>query len=342
MSREASIGTERSLSLEDCRRFFYERSDVSLGIVPQLLLDDAAAEAWTYFWYAARVVDDDLEAGRVTPEDLLRWLRGVPRSDAAGQALGQFWAHLPSHLDASRIRSDLEYALRGLARERHFTQPPSVTDYAALIHAKAGVPLGILNELLLPEEDPADRRRFSDLLAFSIQLGDDLRDVDRDTARGFHFVTRDELEAAHHEDPDETDPVGLIIREWREHACLALALLALECADRFVDPTNRERARLEANLWLFAIESAQLHEGNRPLHFPFPLEGLLRQGAPSTARLLAARRVLHNEPALFGPRKWDPRTRRMEVQRIQSLLPPLYATFEQEAQTGATRRVVTE
>lgn len=311
------------------RRFLYERGDASLGIVPMLLLDEPAADRWGSFWYAARIADDEIEDRTATAEEYVQRLRSGG-SAAPDLALARFFGGLSPEA-AATVRAELETALRALGRERERTGPPTMAEYACDVREKAGVPLAILNRLLLPAEDPASVRRFSVLLALSIQLGDDLRDHKRDAAKGLHVVTREELDLAASTRPLEPDPMAAI-GPWREQAAAWLAILALERSERFVQPEHRADARLETLLWLRAIETGQLRDQRSPMHWPPPLGDLVAGGAPTAARMAAARRVVHHEPDILGPlQRWDARQRLLELQRVRTGLPDLYEELERAA-----------
>ncbi len=121
----------------------------------------------------------------------------------------------------------------------------------------------------------------------------------------------------------------MVIAPWREAAAQWLAILALERAERFTTPANRTAARTQALLWLAAVESGQLRDQRRPLRWPSPLGELLADGAPTSARMAAARLVLRQEPRVLGTaQKWDARGRLDALQRVRKHVPDLYASLE--------------
>lgn len=316
-------------SPDECRRFFYERGDVSLGIVPQLLLDETTSDTWAYFWYAARIADDEIESGKATAQDYQRRLKLAGGNTPAEKCLAAFFETLPSHVDAGEVRAELDDALAALEHEESFTRPPTMQAYANVVQRKATPALHVLNRLLLPGEDAQSVQRFSNLLALSIQLGDDLRDRSRDAERGQNRITKEEIEAADREFPDEGDVVSVAVVPWREAASKWLAVTALERAERFNDPVHRQSARLEALLWIRAIDLGHLRDQRHPMRWPAPLGDLLGTSPPSRARMAAARRVVHNEPDILGgPRTWDSRHRLEELQRIKATLPEFYDALE--------------
>lgn len=319
-----------------CRRFFHEHGDVSLGLVPQLLLDEDRAELWGYFWYAARSVDDEIENGKASAEAHRARLDAETPETPAEHALAHFLARLPPGIDGGQVRRDLAHALDALGSERSFTGPPPLATYARVVRDKAGIPLSILNRLLLPAEEPDSVRRFSLLLGFSIQLGDDLRDRARDAEHHLFTVTREELELAAATRPGEPDALDLLLPAWREAAAQWLAILALEHAERFTGSEARAAARLETFLWLRAVELGRLRDASRPLRWPSPLGELLREGPPTAARMAAARRVLRHEPNVVGDaRRWDARGRKEALARAEATMPALYRAFEAAARGGA-------
>jgi hypothetical protein len=331
MSGGIALDAPAAVHPDACRRFLHERGDVSLGLVPQLLLDEGRADLWALFWFAARHADDDIEARRASPDDYARRI-WEPTEAPADRALARFLESLPGSLDGNAVRADLERALRALGRERSWTEPPTMTAYAETVRDKAGVPLVLLNRLLLEGEDAADVERFSHLLAFSIQLGDDLRDRARDQAQGLHTITEEEFALARAHHPEDPDPFALAIVPWREAAAQWLGVLALERAERFRDTDRRAVARLETLLWLRAIETGQLRDHRHPMRWPSPLGDLLAGGPPTAARMAAARRVVHHDPDVLGElRKWDARHRLQEMQRARRALPELYSFLDAAA-----------
>lgn len=330
MPGRTALDARAPLTPDACRRWLHERGDVSLGLMPQLLLDERGADTWGYFWYAARTIDDDVEARRVSVPEVLDRIEH-PGAGAADEALTLFFGLLPPTMPVAAVQSELALAVKALGREREWTAPPTLEQYALVVREKAGVPLTILNRLLLAGEDDASIRRFSVLLACSIQIGDDVRDRLRDAALGLQTIAQEEIDLAKAARPKDPDAVGAMVPAWRESAAQWLAMLALERAERFQRPEARAAARLETLLWLHAIDAGQLRTPG-PLQWPAPLGALLRDGAPSTARMAAARRVLHNEPAVTGDvRKWDVRNRLQELQRVKTGLPPVYEAFERAA-----------
>jgi len=331
MTGRTEVGSQTALSPDACRRFFYERGDVSLGLVPQLLLDAPRADAWGYFWYAARLADDDIEKRLADWSDYARRL-DAPTDAPADRALQQFFQSLPAGTDATAIRDELRRGLEALGRERALEAPPTLAEYADIVRDKAGAPLTILNRLLLPGEDEASLRRFSRLLALSIQLGDDVRDRERDRQLGLQTVTREEVELARQRYPEDPDPVGVALVAWREAAARWLAILALERTERFQNVDHRTAGRIEVLLWLRAIDAGQLRDQRRPLRWPSPLGELLRDGPPSAARMAAARRVVQHDPAVLGDtRKWEARNRLQELQATVRAMPELYQGLEKVA-----------
>jgi hypothetical protein len=331
MDGRTELNPPGELTPDACRRFFHGRGDVSLGLVPQLLLDAPRADLWGYFWYAARLADDDVENRRADWSEYAERLER-PTSHPADRALGLFLDRLPADAERALVKAELATSLEALGRERAMTGPPALAEYAEIVRDKAGVPLTILNRLLLPGEDDASVRRFSRLLALSIQLGDDVRDRTRDAQLGLHTVTREELDLARQRYPEDPDPAAVAIAPWREAASRWLAILALERTERFQDAAHRAAARVEVLLWLRAIDAGQLRDVRRPMRWPPPLGELLRDGPPSAARMAAARRVVQHDPAVLGDtRKWDPRNRLQELQATQRAMPSIYETLEKVA-----------
>lgn len=338
----AAVGHQEApiqLSPDVCRRYFHARGDVSLGLLPQLLLDEPRAELWAYFWYAARHADDAIESGKADAADLRRRIAS-PRDDApADQALQRFLAQLPATLPRASVAPLLEDALAALARERAWTTPPPLREYVATVAAKAGVPLYILHRLMMPHEDDANVRRMSHLLALSIQLGDDARDLDRDRRQGLQTVAAEEAALAAAEFPGETDPVAQALPGWREAASRWYAFQALESTERLTDLELRAQARTGVLLWLKAIESGQLRERSHPLRWPAPLGDLLGGGTPTAARMAAARRVLRNDPSIVSvASRWDARRRMEALKEIRKTMPPLYLEMGNHLRVAADTR----
>lgn len=315
-------------SPETCLAFFLRRKDLSLGILPQLLLDAEDAERWGYFWFAARCADDDIEQRFATADDYARRLHRPDPASPADAALQHFLSTLPPHMARDAVVQDLEVALQGLGQERAWASPPSLADYAAAIKAKSATALILLNRLLLPSEPEQYVRRFATLLAFSIQLGDDLRDRPRDAAAGLQTLTSEELALAGATDLGDADEAPQSIQKWREDASLRLALLALEAAEK-VSRQSRPKARMQAHLWLGAIATGQLAPSDEPVRWPHPIGSLAAEDLPSLAHLANIRETLHAQPLIVGDTaRWDPPHRAELLRQTKERLPQPYLLLE--------------
>lgn len=316
-------------SPEEVRRFFADRGDVSLGLVPQVLLPAERADLWGYFWYAARIIDDEIESGQATTEEYLQRIRRGQQDRLAERCLTYVLSHLPPAIHAAGLRRQMEQAILALGREQQFVQPPRLAEYAEVVRDKAGIPLTFLNRLLLEGEPEESVRRFSVLLGFSIQLGDDLRDRPSDAARGIHAISREEIELAGADHLGTADEAPMAIQKWREMAAYRFALLALQRADAFHNKANRRAARLETQLWLRTIASGQLQASEFPVRWPHPIGEMLTLGIPTAGHLAMLREALYGDRRVVGDTgRWDPPGRAEELQRLKSQLPPLYATLE--------------
>lgn len=326
MAGEARVEEREEVTPEACRRFFFERGDVSLGIMPQLLLAEREADLWSLFWYAARQVDDAIEAGVVRGETLVGALARGQSKVPYERAVQVFLLESKDLFEQAPLMEGMTRALRALDAERGFHAPPPLGDYLRVVVEKAGFPLLVLNTLMLQGEPGSAIQRFSFLLAASIQLGDDCRDFRRDRDRGADLLTREEIETVRARGLDPESAEGLkIIQANRESVCKWLALRALDLADRFVLKATRDLARTEVFLWLYQIESGQLRETSRPVRWPGPLADLL-QGKPLTVPRLAAGRILvRNNPNLFGdPRRWEEKNRASVIRLLSSEVPEYY------------------
>lgn len=326
MSGESALTTGRPISAEACRRFLFERGDISLGVMPQLLLPDKEADLWAFFWYACRQVDDSLESGPARHEDFLAALREGRAATSAEQAVQLFLQEAQPYFEPAPLRAGMERALFALDQERAFREPPRLEDYLRVVVAKAGFPLLVLNTLLLPGEPGSVIQRFSYLLAVSIQLGDDCRDIRRDRDRGVHFLSREEAADVRAlglavDSEEGLNRIGTI----REAVCKWLALRALDVGERLVNKPTRDLARTEVLLWLHQIDTGQLRELHRPLKWPGALADFLQPGVPSGPRLAAARLLVRNNPTLFGdPRRWDEKNRQAVLKLLAAEVPQYY------------------
>lgn len=323
MAGESSIEAAQEPTPELCRRYFFERGDVSLGVVPTLLLGEAEADLWSLFWYAARQADDAIERGEVRGEDLIGALESGRTATTAERALQSFLRRAGDAFEDEPVRDGLGRALRALDAEAEFQEPPPLRDYLRVVVEKAGFPVLVLNTLLLQGEPGSVIQRFSYLMATSIQLGDDCRDLFRDQERGVHFISREEWDGVGAASPgaataDQLDRIRLS----RERVCKWLALRALDVADRLVSKPGRDLARTEVLLWLYQIESGQLREHQKTLRWPAPLGDLFQSNPPTAPRLAAARFMLRNNPTLFGdPRRWEEKNRRAVLRLLADEVP---------------------
>lgn len=326
---ESHAATRLDVTPDACRRFFFERGDLSLGIMPQLLLDEKEADLWSLFWYACRQADDAVERGELTGAGLARSLHERRTATPAEQAIQTFLREAQPYFEEAPLQEGMARALAALDQEGEFRQPPPAERYLQVIVDKAGFPLLVLNTLLLKGEPGSAVQRFSYLLSVSIQLGDDSRDLARDRARGVRFVTQEEINACAASELDADSEPGLAqIRQGRENVCKWMALRALEVADRFVARSARDRARTEVFLWLYQIETGQLREAAKPLKWPGPLGDFLQGGALTAPRLAAARALVRNNPSLFGdPRRWDDKNRHAVLKLVTSEVPSAFRSL---------------
>jgi hypothetical protein len=236
------------------------RGDVALGLVPQAVLGRDGGDAWACFWAAVRRIDDAVEEGGVPS----RWQQVLASVAPAGEEMEAALAALPPEA-AQAVRARADAAWAGLRARASWARPPSLAAYLSASAAMAGFPMRFFYGLA--GVDPASASVFSDLLGVSVQLGDDVRDVAQDAARGLRTVAREELVVVEAGDGEPAARVGMRLAPYRVR--LSAWFLAEAMAHR---PSPRDvpgsRVLGLPLLWHRALRDGQVVPTTRRLRLP--------------------------------------------------------------------------
>lgn len=217
------------------RRWLRDQGDVSLGLAPQAFLSGPARDVWACFWRAARRVDDATERGEIPA----RWQDAVERDRVARADLAAALNGLEGAV-RGKISVRFEVAWYGIRRRHDWTRRPPLVEYLRMSAAASGLPMRFYLSLADPQVPMERVARAADLLGTSVQLGDDVRDLEEDESRG--LVTRAR------EEPSD-------VVEWAEQrAAMAAWFLAQALADWPGPSVGRGAASLgPALLWHRAL-----------------------------------------------------------------------------------------
>jgi len=315
---------DRRELVRHARTFLFKRNDLSLGIMPQALMGKDQAELWSLFWYAARVLDDAMDEPGFDLEASIRSVMTPGASTAPEEAFEAFLEDYSTTMAPDEVRTWAADILRGTAHEDTFTTPRSTEEYFALMESKAMKPLFIMNTLVFPDERRSLIERYSRALGYSIQMGDDLRDLFADMETGRTFITTEELALANipgdsiRENVEEVIMVRLAI-------CMTYALKARRLANDFSTPRFQRLARFEANMWVRSIVRGRVRpDSGRMKHNPlFELAMNLGISPDTTVSL-----IRHGASMARFRRSF--RSRKMEMaleEKIERMSLPLPRTF---------------
>lgn len=237
-------------------RRYLARIDPIGGYVPSLMLLGDRSRLWTWFWFAARRVDEAIDThGIATAHAAHSLLASGGKPPDYVEAIRAFAREGSRYLDSTRRAAELAATIlvEEAARAR---APLPANELFELFYHKAYVPTYVGMRLLLAEEPEHSVRKFARLLGPAMQLTDDLLDLTVDLERGALWLTREELDA-----------MGIAVRDCRAHLdtitrlregiCIRYLRAALDAARAMTKPRNRRLAAL------FVETALVLHDRRR-------------------------------------------------------------------------------
>jgi phytoene/squalene synthetase len=180
--------------IERCR-LFLRRNDFVSGYFPQLIMEERASEYWSLFWYFVRNLDtlvDNFTEGPQLDESFQSALGKMADGDLKSSLqlfLQETVAVVPRHLIDEMYRGarveQAEFVACG---------PPAAAQYLNMIDLKTVAPVRICLALNRARGDTDTLDRLAIGFGRSVQLLDDLLDLNDDLRHGKTYITREELE----------------------------------------------------------------------------------------------------------------------------------------------------